>query len=66
MQNDFTIGDDRYPKNRQVTLILLDKYTKSSMIQQTTSKGTSFAQTGGARNEQFTQYDKNIGKICNA
>jgi hypothetical protein len=26
LQNDFTTGDNRYPKNRQQTLHLLDKY----------------------------------------
>jgi hypothetical protein len=25
IQNDFTTGDNRYPKNRQLTLHLLDK-----------------------------------------
>ena len=28
LQNDFTTGDNRYPKNRQQTLRLLDKYSK--------------------------------------
>ena len=37
LQNDFTIGDDRYPNNRQGNLILLEKWTKFSLIQQTTS-----------------------------
>ena len=35
-QNYFTIGDDRYPKNIQGNLIILAKYTKSSVSQQTT------------------------------
>ena len=52
--------------NRQGALTLLDKYTKSSVIQHTTSKGTSFSQRGGAINKQLPTYDKNIGKICNA
>jgi hypothetical protein len=48
LQNDFTTGDDRYPKNRQATLHLLDKYSKSIVVSQTTSsEGTSFAQRGG-------------------
>ena len=29
LQNDFTTGDNRYPKNRQQTLRLLDKYSKT-------------------------------------
>ena len=46
--------------------MLLDKYTKSSVIQHTTSEGKSFAQRGGASNKQLPPYDKNIGKIFNA
>jgi hypothetical protein len=30
LQNDFTKGNDRYPKNRQQTLHLLDKYSKTT------------------------------------
>ena len=29
LQNDFTTGDNRYPKNRQQTLHLLEKYSKT-------------------------------------
>jgi hypothetical protein len=47
LQNDFTTGDNRYPKNRQQTLHLLDKYTKTVVPKTTQSKGTSFAQKGG-------------------
>ena len=32
LQNDFTTGDNRYPKNRQATLHLLDKYSKSTVV----------------------------------
>jgi hypothetical protein len=46
-QNDFTIGDNRYPKNRQHTLHLLDKYSKTVVSHATQSEGTSFAQRGG-------------------
>ena len=60
LQNGFTIVDDQYPKNRQGTAMLLDKYTKSSVRQQTTSVGTQFAQRGGASNKQLPPYDKNI------
>ena len=37
LQNNFTKYHDLYPKNIKVTLMLLDKYTKSSVIHQTTS-----------------------------
>jgi hypothetical protein len=46
-QNDFTTGDNRYPKNRQQTLHLLDKYSKTVVAKVTHSEGTSFAQKGG-------------------
>jgi hypothetical protein len=32
LHNDFTTGDGRYPKNCQQTLHLLDKYSKSSIV----------------------------------
>jgi hypothetical protein len=35
LQNDYTTGDNRYPKNRQQTLHLLDKYSKSITPQAT-------------------------------
>jgi hypothetical protein len=47
LQNDFTTGDNRYPKNRQQTLHLLDKYSKTVTPKVTQSEGTSFAQKGG-------------------
>jgi hypothetical protein len=47
LQNDFTTGDNHYPKNRQQTLHLLDKYTKIVVPKRTQSKGMSFAQKGG-------------------
>jgi hypothetical protein len=51
LQNDFTTGDDRYPKNRQSTLHLLDKYSKSIIVSpMTSSEGMSFAQKGGKGN----------------
>jgi hypothetical protein len=39
LQNDFTTGDNRYPKNRQQNVHLLDKYSKTGC--------TSFAQKRG-------------------
>jgi hypothetical protein len=66
LQNDFTTGDDRYPKNRQATLHLLDKYSKSIVVTPTTSsEGTSFAQQNGAgrgSNRSSSDYDKNYWK----
>jgi hypothetical protein len=54
LQNDFTTGDNRYPKNRQQTFHLLDKYSKTVVAKVTHSEGTSFAQKvgrgGGNRN----------------
>jgi hypothetical protein len=48
LQNDFTTGNDQYPKNRQSTLHLLDKYSKSVIVSPTTpTEGKLFAQKGG-------------------
>jgi hypothetical protein len=46
LQNDFTTRDDQYPKNWQQTLHLLDKYSKSTVVQTNPSEGTAFAQKG--------------------
>jgi hypothetical protein len=46
LQNDFTTDDNLYPKNRQHTLHLLDKYRKAVVAKVTHSEGTSFAQKG--------------------
>jgi hypothetical protein len=43
LQNDYTTGDNHYPKNRQQTLHLLDKYSKTNVSQATQSEGASFA-----------------------
>jgi hypothetical protein len=43
LQNNFTTEDNRYPKNRQKTLHLLDKYIKTVVARVTHSEGTSFA-----------------------
>jgi hypothetical protein len=48
LQNYFTTGDNLYPKNRQQTLHLLDKYSKTVIVKVTHSEGTSFAQKGGS------------------
>jgi hypothetical protein len=47
LQNDFTTGDNQYPKNHQQTLHLLDKYSKTVVPKVSPSKGTSFVQRGG-------------------
>jgi hypothetical protein len=48
LNNDYTTGDDRYPKNRQGTLHLLDKYSKTILSAPTVpSVDRSFAQRGG-------------------
>jgi hypothetical protein len=47
MQNYFTTRDNRYPKNHQQTLHLLDKYSKTVVAKVTRSEGTSFAQKSG-------------------
>jgi hypothetical protein len=52
LQNDFTIGDNRYPKNRDTTLHLLDKYIDTAVAKVTQYEGTSFSQKsriGGGR-----------------
>jgi hypothetical protein len=54
-KNDFTTGDNRYPKNCEQTLHLLDKYSKTYVAKVTKSEGTSFAQRsgrGGGRGER--------------
>jgi hypothetical protein len=47
LQNDSTTGDNRYPKNSQKTLHLLDKYSKTVVAKVTQSESTSFAQRSG-------------------
>jgi hypothetical protein len=47
LQNDYTTGDNRYPKKSQQTLHLLDKYRKTTVSKANQSEGSSFAQKGG-------------------
>jgi hypothetical protein len=47
LQNDFTTGDNCFPKARHKTLHLLDKYRKTVVTKVTHSEGTSFAQKSG-------------------
>jgi hypothetical protein len=67
LQNDFTTGDNHYPKTRQQTLHILDKYSKTAVIISTNSKGASFAQRRGASaNRKKESFDKAYwkGKTC--
>jgi hypothetical protein len=72
LQNDFTTGGNRYPKNRQHTLHLLDKYSKTVVPKVTHFEGTSFAHKGGrgsgrsyngnGKGHESSTYDKNYWK----
>jgi hypothetical protein len=39
LQNVYTTGDNRYPKNRQQTLHLLDKYSETTVSKANQSEG---------------------------
>jgi hypothetical protein len=73
LQKDFTTGDNRYPKDHQQTLHLLDKYSKTTVTRVTQSEGTSFAQksgrgsgsrgsNGNGKGHDSSNYDKNDWK----
>jgi hypothetical protein len=72
LQNDFITGDNRYPKNSQQSLHLLDKYSKTVIPKVIQSKGTSFAQKGGrgggqsyngnGKGQDSSTYDKKYWK----
>jgi hypothetical protein len=47
LQNDLTTGENRYPKNHQQILHLLDNYSKTVVAKVTHSEGTSLSQKGG-------------------
>jgi hypothetical protein len=47
LKDDYTKGDNRYPKNRWQTLHLLDNHSKTAAPQMTPSEGSSFAQRSG-------------------
>jgi hypothetical protein len=71
-QNDFTTGDNHYPKNRQQTLNLLDNYSKTVVTRVTQSEVTPFAQRSGRgggniincnrKIHEPSTYDKNYWK----
>jgi hypothetical protein len=72
LQNDFTTGDNRYPKNHQQTLHLLDKYSNTVVPKVTQSEGTYFAQkgsrgsgrsyNGNGKGHESSTYDKKYWK----
>jgi hypothetical protein len=62
LQNHFTTRDNRYPKNFQKTLHLLDKYSKTAVTRVTQSQGTSFAQRSGRGG--FNSSNEKNGKSC--
>ncbi len=51
LKNDFTTGNNRYPKTRQQVLHLLDRYTKSTVVKPGVSEGASFAQHSFAQQQ---------------
>ena len=56
LKNGYTTGDDKYPKTRQSMLHLLDQYSKTHVINNS-SQGNSFAQRGGDE-----EYDREYWK----
>ena len=60
LQNDFATGNNYYPKARQQTLHLLDKYSKSAVVNKpSNSEGASFVQGGGGDNRKKKEaFDK--------
>jgi hypothetical protein len=58
LKNGFTTGDNRYPKNRQQTLQLLNNYSKISPPKPTPSEGSSFAQKGDKEDKGDTDQSK--------
>lgn len=68
LQNDYTTGDDHYPRTRQSVLHLLDKYSKSVVFKPTPNEGNSFAQGGGKdKDGEKPPFDKKYwkDKKCN-
>jgi hypothetical protein len=62
LQNDFTTGDNHYPKTRQQTLHLLDKYSKTTVTKPTNSEGASFAQGGGGGSAKGKKHKETFDK----
>ena len=61
-QNDFTTGDNQYPKNLQHTLHLLDKYSKTVVQRTTQSEGTAFVQGGRCHRRGRGRYNR-VGRV---
>jgi hypothetical protein len=64
LQNDFTAGNNYYPKTRQQTLHLLDKHSKTAVTKPTPSEGASFAQGGGDGNGKAGKKKEAYDKAC--
>ena len=62
--NDFTTGDDWYPKNHQATLYFLDKYNKSEIVIQPIYREAAFSQKGSNMDQgkDNNPYDKKYWK----
>lgn len=58
LQDSFTTGDQRYPKNRQDTLHLLSKYSKATVHTPVESEGTAFSQIDGSYNKKYWKKKK--------
>ena len=67
LNNDYTEGEDLFPKNRQAALHLLNKYSKFYVSKPTESQGSSYAQQGGGGQspKQKKPYDKEHWKDKN-
>ena len=61
LENNFTTGDNQYPKNRQQTLHLIDKYIKTILQRTMQSEGTSFVQ-GGRGHSSGRVRDNRVGR----
>ena len=64
LKDEFATGEDKYPKNMQEALHLLDKFSKSYVPKKTQSEGQSFATTGkgGKKKGKNNDYDKEYWK----
>ena len=64
IQNNFTTGNDRYPKTCRATIHLLDKYSKSLIVIQTTYEVDEFYQKSVNMDQcgDMNTYDKNTGR----
>jgi hypothetical protein len=64
LQNDYTTGANRYPRNRQQTLHLLVKYSKTTVFKANQSEGSLFAQKGGkGKNNKSKAKDTTLVRV---